>query len=108
MNNKIEKDHARETRISFVNELVANREYLLAGLDENGNMILVNRNNHCLIRIEEAKATCISTDPTVFLWFSTLTVAGDGDRYYTAGSKWGFDIKEGHPCWNNYFAKEEA
>jgi len=96
-------------RIAFVNDLVTHHSYVLAGLTDDGDMVLCNSENHCMIKVDERKAVCISghgEDSTVFLWFEDMTVAGDGDRHYTAGSRWGFDIREGRPCWNNYFAKE--
>lgn len=109
MNKKSVVDRACKARISFVNDLVVRHNYVLAGLDDAGDMILTNRDNHCMIRVEQKKALCISAhseDSTVNLWFECMTVAGDGDRHYNVDGKWGFDIREGRPCWNNYFAKE--
>jgi len=99
----------KETRVTFVNDLVINHKYQLFGLTDDGDLLLGNSDNKCLIKVDESKALCISghgEDNIVILYFDSLTVAGDGDRHYNVGGKRGFDIREGRPCWNNYFAKE--
>lgn len=99
----------KETRVSFVNDLVVRHQYQLAGLDDDGALILANKENKSMIRVDEVKALCVSghyEDSSVILYFDSMTVAGDGDRHYNVNGKRGFDIREGRPCWNNYFAKE--